>query len=271
MSTRTRSRRTYGRAPLKLSELNPADIDMLPGVQLSIVCRDCLTWRRVVGDTDLRVIGHERGDGKDRCRGGHRQVQADLTPERWLARRRRQQQDALRAETRRPTTVLKKVTAPKPPALHQLDPAKPTADTARRALEAHRARCEAASCTSSKEKRNDDRRRVEHCPDGERLARRYLSLLEYEPYRRQAAAVRRGERERLDRESAAGFPQRRESEWKSVRRLVEDVDAGRAKPLEGARGPIVALALPVGARPIGQGPTADEVLAASPVRKRTAA
>ncbi|MER5353416.1 hypothetical protein ABT093_24160 [Kitasatospora sp. NPDC002551] len=271
MSTRTRSRRTYGREPLQLSKLNPADVSMLPGVQLSIVCRDCLTWRRVVGDTDLRVIGHERGDGKDRCRGGNRQVKADLTPERWLARRRRQQQDALRAETRRPTTVLKKVTAPKPPALHQLDPAQPTADTARRALEAHRARCEAAACTSSKEKRTDeDRRRVEHCPDGERLARRYLSLLEYEPRRREAAAVRQGERERLDQETAAGFPKRRKEEWKAVLPLVKEADAGRAKPLEGARGPIVALALPVGARPIGQGPTAAEVLSASPVRKRAA-
>ncbi|MFE4356149.1 hypothetical protein [Kitasatospora sp. NPDC056800] len=245
MSTRTRSRRTYGREPLQLSQLNPADIDMLPGLQISIVCRKCSSWHRLVGKTDIRVIQHGLGNG-ERCPGSNRQVQVDLTPERWLARRRRQQQDALRAETRRPTTVLKKVTAPRPPALHQLDLAKPTADTARRALEAHRARCEAAACTSSKEKRNDDRRRVEHCPDGERLARRYLSLLEYEPYRRQAAAVRRGERERLDRESAADFPQRRKREWENVRRLVEDADAGRAKPLEGARGPIVALPLPDG-------------------------
>ncbi|MFB7672253.1 hypothetical protein ACFC26_12635 [Kitasatospora purpeofusca] len=270
MSTRTRSRRTYGREPLQLSQLNPADIDMLPGIQLSIVCHECHSWHRVAGTTDLRVVQHGRGNG-ERCPGGNRQVQADLTLERWLARRRRQQQDALRAETRRPTTVLKKVTAPKPPALHQLDPAQPTADTARRALEAHRARCEAAVCTTSKDKRNDERRRVGHCPDGERLARRYLSLLEYEPHRLKIAAAQQSERERLDRESAAGFPQRRTAEWKNVEQLVSEADEQRAAPLEGARGPIVPLALPAGARPIGQSPTAEEVLAASPVRRHAAA
>ncbi|MFF8775097.1 hypothetical protein [Kitasatospora sp. NPDC015120] len=196
MSTRTRSRRTYGREPLQLSQLNPADIDMLPGVQISIVCRECHSWHRVAGRTDLRVVQHGRGGG-ERCPGSNRQVQADLTPEGWLVRRRRQQQDALRAETRRPTTVLKKVPTPKPPAiLHiaQPRPAVPAPTVAERT-----------------------------------------------------------------------------QQWSNVIEAVEETDARRAEPLEGARGPIVPLALPAGARPIGQRTTADEVLAASPLRKRDVA
>ncbi|MGW2547508.1 hypothetical protein ACWC5I_43195, partial [Kitasatospora sp. NPDC001574] len=86
---RTRSRRTYGREPIQLSKLNPADISMLPGVQLSIVCRECYSWHRVVGTTDLRLVQHGRGTG-ERCHGGSRQVQVDITPERWFANLRRQ-------------------------------------------------------------------------------------------------------------------------------------------------------------------------------------
>ncbi|WBP91974.1 hypothetical protein [Kitasatospora cathayae] len=101
MSTyRARSRRTYGCEPIQLSKLNPADINMCPGVQLSIVCRECHSWHRVVGKTDLKVIQHGRDNG-ERCPGGNRQVQADLTPERWFANLRRQELDALPAETRR--------------------------------------------------------------------------------------------------------------------------------------------------------------------------
>ncbi|MGK4586173.1 hypothetical protein [Kitasatospora sp. HPMI-4] len=101
MSTyRTRSRRAYNREPLQLSKLNPADIDMLPGLQISIVCRKCNSWHRIVGKTDLKVIQHGLGNGES-CPGGNQQVQIDITPEQWLARRRRQQLEALPAQTRR--------------------------------------------------------------------------------------------------------------------------------------------------------------------------
>ncbi|MER8188211.1 hypothetical protein [Kitasatospora sp. NPDC094015] len=124
MSTRTRSRRTYGHAPLKLSQLNPANIDM---VQTSIVCPDCDTWRRVVGKTDLKVIGHERGT-LDRCPGGNRRVEVDLTPDRWLARLRRQQLDALSAETRRPATQYYKPLPAQPGPVHLMAMPRPKAN-----------------------------------------------------------------------------------------------------------------------------------------------
>ncbi|MER8103876.1 hypothetical protein [Kitasatospora sp. NPDC094016] len=127
MSTRTRSRRTYGREPLQLSRLNPADIDMLPGVQLSIVCRDCHSWHRVAGTTDLRVVQHGRDTG-ERCPGGNRQVQADITPERWLARRRRQQLDALPAETRRAATQHYKPLPAQPGPVHLMATPRPETD-----------------------------------------------------------------------------------------------------------------------------------------------
>ncbi|MEU8927012.1 hypothetical protein AB0D10_39855 [Kitasatospora sp. NPDC048545] len=124
MSTRTRSRRTYGRAPLKLSSLNPANIDL---AQASIVCPECDTWRRVVGKTDLKVIGHERGK-TDHCPGGNRQVQVDLTPDRWLARLRRQQLDALSPETRRAATQHYKPLPAQPGPVHLMATARPEAD-----------------------------------------------------------------------------------------------------------------------------------------------
>ncbi|WP_053651261.1 hypothetical protein [Streptomyces sp. XY431] len=63
----------------------------------------------------------------------------------------------------------------------------------------------------------------------------------------------------------------RAEQWAEVLLPVYVTDARRRIPLHGARGPIVPLALPVGARAIAQTPTADEVLATSPVRKRAAA
>ncbi|MFD9598650.1 hypothetical protein ACFWA9_38615 [Kitasatospora sp. NPDC059973] len=124
MSTRTRSRRTYGRAPLKLSQLNPANIDM---VKASIVCPDCDTWRRVVGKTDLKVVSHERGT-TDHCPGGNRRVEVDLTPDRWLARLRRQHLDALSAETRRAATQHYKPLPAQPGPVHLMATARPEAD-----------------------------------------------------------------------------------------------------------------------------------------------
>lgn len=62
----------------------------------------------------------------------------------------------------------------------------------------------------------------------------------------------------------------RAEQWAEVLLPVYVTDALRRIPLHGARGPIVPLALPVGARPIAQTPSAGEVLAESPVRKRAA-
>ncbi|MFI9788997.1 hypothetical protein ACIHEI_36610 [Kitasatospora sp. NPDC051984] len=102
--SRTRTRRTYGRAPLLLSTISPSDLSILSGLQLAMVCRVCGTWRRIVGDSDLRVIGHER-DGIDgsgeRCPGGTRQVVLDVTVAQWQAGLRRERAEALSAETRR--------------------------------------------------------------------------------------------------------------------------------------------------------------------------
>ncbi|WP_331730886.1 hypothetical protein OHV05_37610 (plasmid) [Kitasatospora sp. NBC_00070] len=130
MSTnRTRSRRTYGRAPLQLSKLNVADISMLPGVQIAIVCRECRTWRRIVGSTDCRVIGHERdnerGEQTGRCPGGNQQVEVDIAPERWAARLRRQQLDALPAPTRRAATQHYKPLPAQPGPVHLMPTPRP--------------------------------------------------------------------------------------------------------------------------------------------------
>ncbi|WP_051812646.1 hypothetical protein [Kitasatospora sp. MBT63] len=139
MSTRTRSRRTYGRAPLKLSSLNPANINL---AQASIVCPECDTWRRIVGTTDLKLVGHERGKS-DRCPGGNRQFEVDLTPDRWLARLRRQQLDALSPETRRAATQHYKPVPAQPGPVHLMAASRPEVEyTAGQRIEQARKRME---------------------------------------------------------------------------------------------------------------------------------
>ncbi len=92
--------------------------------QASIVCPECDTWRRIVGTTDLKLVGHERGKS-DRCPGGNRQVEVDLTPDRWLARLRRQQLDALSPETRRAATQHYKPLPAQPGPVHLMAESRP--------------------------------------------------------------------------------------------------------------------------------------------------
>ncbi|MBP0453973.1 hypothetical protein J5Y04_31190 [Kitasatospora sp. RG8] len=200
MPARTRTKRRSSLPSIKLSTLLPSLYNLRPDEVNTVVCPDCQTWQRIMGDktriirdhysTDLSGAELEAGQRDTRCPSARRIVEVDVTLAHWA---KQVEEGSTQVAARRPTTVLKKVKTPQPPAvLHiaQPRPAVPAPTAAERA-----------------------------------------------------------------------------DQWADVLLPVFISDALRRIPLHGARGPIIPLTLPAGARPIAQRPTADEVLAASPLRK----
>ncbi|MFF2080599.1 hypothetical protein ACFVXG_38275 [Kitasatospora sp. NPDC058162] len=257
---RTRTTNVSSQPALLVSELPLASVQLTHRAEV-LACPACKTWCPLTlnkGTKEWKLAPHHTTKAGTpaarRCSNSNRLVVIDVSLVRWQEQRVEANADVA---ARRPTKVLRKVKAPQPPALHQLTPAAPTADTAHAAYVGHRSRCTA--CTDPKKR----------CTDGLRLGSAYLELLRREPERLVAQARTKQEQRRAVRQQAEEQPQRRADEWSNVLLPVFVADALRNIPLHGARGPIVPLALPVGARPIAQTPTANEVLAASPVRKRT--
>ncbi|MEU6357016.1 hypothetical protein ABZ896_48260 [Streptomyces sp. NPDC047072] len=104
---RTRTKRNNRREPLLLSTLAPEDFNVRPGETKSIACPDCRTWRRIMGDTDLKIrehdaSGHVPEDGEPAiCPGSNQAVVIDIDVRRWQARQNRLLRDAMPQETRR--------------------------------------------------------------------------------------------------------------------------------------------------------------------------
>ncbi|MFF9818960.1 hypothetical protein [Streptomyces sp. NPDC014006] len=86
---RTRTKRDNRRAPMLLSEIDPQDINLREGETRSIVCPDCRTWRRLMGDTTLKIREHcisdKVADGEKhvRCEGSSQVVTLDMPIEQW--------------------------------------------------------------------------------------------------------------------------------------------------------------------------------------------
>ena len=132
---RTRTTTVSSRPALALSTLLPIYFDLLPGTE-QLACPDCNTWCFITGiqGGQPKLVPHHTQragtPGARRCSGSNRLVDLDVTPE--------QRADQLHegiADTasRRPTTVLRKIPTPKPPAiLHMAQPRPavpaPTAD-----------------------------------------------------------------------------------------------------------------------------------------------
>ncbi|MFD4659697.1 hypothetical protein ACFWP2_29180 [Kitasatospora sp. NPDC058444] len=255
---RTRTTNVSCRPALLLSKLPLGLVDLTPRAE-HLACPDCNTWCPLTthkGTKDWKLVPHHTlpagTPGARRCIGSNRLFVVDVPIAVWQVRRAEAVADVA---ARRPTTVLKKVKAPQPVALHQLAPAPATAETAHAAYIGHRSRC--ADCTDPKKR----------CADGQRLGSTYLQLLREEPERRAAQARTEQEQRHVERARVRQFPARRAGEWKAVDQAVGEADKARRAPLVGARSPIQGAAVPVGARPIGQRASTDEVLAASPLRK----
>ncbi|MEV7296876.1 hypothetical protein AB0N79_35460 [Streptomyces microflavus] len=55
---RVRTKHDNGRPPLLLSAIKPQNISLREGEIRSIVCPDCETWRRLMGETQLKIRKH---------------------------------------------------------------------------------------------------------------------------------------------------------------------------------------------------------------------
>ncbi|MGW7319885.1 hypothetical protein ACWGJN_42755, partial [Streptomyces sp. NPDC054865] len=55
---RVRTKNTNRREALQLSSMAPEDYNVRPGEVKSIACPDCRTWRRIMGDTVLKIREH---------------------------------------------------------------------------------------------------------------------------------------------------------------------------------------------------------------------
>ncbi|MGW3077881.1 hypothetical protein [Kitasatospora sp. NPDC001132] len=254
MPARTRTKRRSALPAIRISRLRPSTYNLRTGEVRTIVCPDCQTWQRIMGDTTLTIRDHHATDlsGADlaaglrdrRCPSARRIVLVDLSADKlakWQkAQDRRISPDAMPAESRRPTAVLKKIKAPAAPALHQLVPAPATADSARRAYEKHRSHC-SYGCTTKTE---HGTLHVTHCTDGERLGATYLRLLRREPQQRRNRVLYEEIHAAAERARARQFPTRRATEWAVVKQAVANADAQRAKPLVGALGPIRGIEAP---------------------------
>ncbi|MFJ8620951.1 hypothetical protein ACIRD4_34840 [Streptomyces clavifer] len=187
---RVRTKNTNRREVLKLSSMAPEDYNVRPGETKSIACPDCRTWRRIMGDTALKIREHglddkvEEGTQRALCPGSDQVVVVDIDVRRWQVKQDRLLRDAMPQDNRRAAQQFyKPIPAPAVPVFRITGEV--TLETARQSYLAHREGC--AGCVGGKHRT--------HCTDGVRLARRYVLALRKEPARREA----REQQERQDR------------------------------------------------------------------------
>lgn len=202
---RNRSKNTNRRAPLLLSTMAPEDFNVRPGEVRSIVCPDCRTWRRIMGDQVLKIREHcisekvAEGEKHTLCPGTDQVVEIDIDVRRWQARQDRLLRDAMPQDNRRAAQQFyKPLPAPATPVSRITTEV--TLDSVRQPYLAHRKAC--TLCTGSK-----------HCTDGGILARRYVLALQVEPTRRLARDLIEEEERRTAKKLAAQWPAGRRQQW----------------------------------------------------------
>jgi hypothetical protein len=221
MSQRTRTKRTNGKAPVRLSELSPDEYNVRPGEQMTIVCRACRQWRRVMGATTLKVIEHgtsvcpgTRQITRSTCDGSRQIVVVDIDVAQWMRRQNRLGRDGLQPQVRRSAQQFSKPTPPTAPAVSQVEAPLLDVDAARDAHLAHRKRCTACRNHGS-------------CTDGRRLADLYVRLSRQEPARRRHRELLAEVTAENAKRDARQAPKRRTAEWAKVLPAVESTDRAR--------------------------------------------
>lgn len=182
---RVRTKRNNRRAPLLLSTIDPQDVNLREGEPKSIVCPDCRTWRRLMGDTTLKIREHCVSDkiapGKkhDRCDGSNQVVKLDITAAQWCEAMLAA--DSTATGRRSARQHYKPLPAPAKP-VARMTPAPTNADDALTAYREHLKKCR----NSSKAGRCGGTHR---CADGARLAALYKELKRTQPLRDREARV----------------------------------------------------------------------------------
>lgn len=172
---RVRTKRTNRRTPLLLSAIKPQDVNVREGEVKSIVCPGCQSWRRLMGETKLKIREHcvsdKVADGQKhvRCDGSNQVIVLDISVEQWsevmLAA------DSTATGRRSARQFYKPLPGPAAPVarIH----AGVTLETARQAYLAHIEAC--VRCGTGL-----------YCTHGGVLAHRYVLVCNAEPVRREA-------------------------------------------------------------------------------------
>ncbi|MFF8646482.1 hypothetical protein [Streptomyces sp. NPDC015345] len=200
---RVRTKNTNRREPLLLSSMAPEDYNVRPGETKSIACPDCRTWRRIMGDTVLKIREHcisdklAEGQKHTTCPGSDQLVVVDIDVQCWQAKQDRLLRDAMPQDNRRAARQFYKP-LPAPAAPVSRITAEVTLETTRQSYLAHRKGC--IRCVDG-----------QHCTDGGVLARRYVLALQEEPARREAREQLKRQEQRAARKQLA--PTVRKAQW----------------------------------------------------------
>lgn len=182
---RTRTKRDNRREPMLLSKIDPQEISVREGEVKSIVCPDCRTWRRLMGDTKLVIREHCHSDkvapGKKhvRCDGSNQVVQLDIPIEQW--REAMLAADSTATGRRSVRQHYKPLPAPAKP-VTRMSPVSMSVAGALAAYREHLKKCRASSVAG----RCGGTHR---CADGARLAAVYAELERAQPLRDREARV----------------------------------------------------------------------------------
>ncbi|WP_221355315.1 hypothetical protein [Streptomyces beigongshangae] len=209
---RTRTKRDNRREPMLLSKIDPQEINVREGEAKSLVCPDCRTWRRLIGDTKLVIREHcvsdkvTEGQKHVRCDGSNQVVQLDIPVEQWseamLAA------DSTATGRRSARQHYKPLPAP---AKTVTKLAVPTAQTALAAYREHFKKCQSSGapgrCTGN-----------QRCAAGAKLAAAY-----------EQRKVLDRERTRFDRSYTAAAAKNTAAEWAKHHEATADAKTALAK------------------------------------------
>ncbi|MGW3981292.1 hypothetical protein [Streptomyces mirabilis] len=182
---RTRTKRDNRREPVLLSKIDPQEINVREGEAKSIVCPDCRSWHRLMGDTKLKIREHcisdkvAEGQKHVRCDGSNQVVALDITVEQWTEAMLAA--DSTATGRRSARQHYKPLPAPAKP-VTRMSPVPANVADALTAYREHlkkcRARTTAGRCGGT-----------HRCADGARLAALYAQLKRTQPLRDREARV----------------------------------------------------------------------------------
>ncbi|MEU6300014.1 hypothetical protein [Streptomyces erythrochromogenes] len=233
---RTRSKRNNRRV-LLLSTMKPQDFNVRPAEPKSIACPDCHVWRRIMGDTDLKIREHCVSDCRAKkdeehviCPGSNTVVVINIDVKQWQAKQDRLLRDAMPSENRRAAQQFYKP-LPAPAAPVSRIKAETTLETTRQSYLAHRQGC--IRCVGG-----------QHCQDGATLARRYVLAVQEETARCEARDELERQKQRTARKMTA--PTMRKAQWaKRGGQAVENANNSCSERMAGSvsefRGPGLPL------------------------------
>jgi hypothetical protein len=182
---RIRTKRDNRRSPMLLSKISPQEINLREGETRSVVCPDCRTWRRLLGDTTLKIREHcisdNVADGYKhiRCDGSNQVIVLDIPIEQWLEAMLAA--DSTATGRRSARQHYKPLPAPAKP-ITRMSPVSMSAAGALAAYREHLKKCRASSavgrCSGT-----------HRCADGARLAAVYAESERTQPVRQHESRV----------------------------------------------------------------------------------